>query len=141
MKIDNVKELNEVYFELFGRLYENGEFLNEKIVDYISKQLFEAYKDERELLELKNDVEFRQEFFAAKIRHGIKVPRRFFVFKNKTAKVTLKTLGAEFREFLKERQAEYEARYGDGATTEPTAKGPVTSPPEVQETDEDGRQE
>ncbi len=141
IKTDKLRELNEEYFELLGRVYENSEFLDEKIVNYITKQLFEKYKGELELLDMKNDIEFKQEFFTAKVRHGVKIPRRFFVFKNKTAKVRLKDLSAEFRAWLKAQENAYKARYGDGATTEPTAEGPVTSPPEVQETDEDGRQE
>ena len=46
-KLDELRQLNEKFYEMFGRLYKNRKLLdNTKTVEFFGKQLFEQYKAE-----------------------------------------------------------------------------------------------
>lgn len=64
------KDLNEAYYELYGRLFENMELVDEKFYALVSKKLLESYEEERALLERKNSIAYRQELFETKVGAG-----------------------------------------------------------------------
>ena len=79
-------DLNERFYALYGRLYENSELLTREQSDYMAKKLLEQYKDEYELLELKESVERARLMYALRLKRGYLSPRtwRFLlIFKRK----------------------------------------------------------
>ena len=53
---DKLRELNETYYELYGRLYENGEQLTKEQRDSIAAKLLAEYESEYEVLRLKAEI-------------------------------------------------------------------------------------
>lgn len=79
-------DLNERFYALYGRLYENSELLTREQSEYMAKKLLEQYKDEYELLELKESVERARLMYALRLKRGYLSPRtwRFLlIFKRK----------------------------------------------------------
>ncbi len=79
-------DLNERFYALYGRLYENSELLTREQSEYMAKKLLEQYKDEYELLELKESVERSRLMYALRLKRGYLSPRtwRFLlIFKRK----------------------------------------------------------
>ena len=79
-------DLNERFYALYGRLYENSELLTREQSDYMAKKLLEQYKDEYELLELKESVGRARLMYALRLKRGYLSPRtwRFLlIFKRK----------------------------------------------------------
>lgn len=97
------KDLNEAYYELYGRLFENMELVDEKFYALVSKKLLESYEEERALLERKNSIAYKQELFETKVRCGRKIPRTFLWWRNRAAKTTLKELAQELGAYFAER--------------------------------------
>lgn len=97
------KDLNEAYYELYGRLFENMELVDEKFYALVSKKLLESYEEERALLERKNSIAYKQDLFETKVRCGRKIPRTFLWWRNRAAKTTLKELAQELGVYFAER--------------------------------------
>ena len=97
------KDLNEAYYELYGRLFENMELVDEKFYALVSKKLLESYEEERALLERKNSIAYKQDLFETKVRCGRKIPRAFLWWRNRAAKTTLKELAQELGVYFAER--------------------------------------
>lgn len=97
------KDLNEAYYKLYGRLFENMELVDEKFYALVSKKLLESYEEERALLERKNSIAYKQELFETKVRCGRKIPRTFLWWRNRAAKTTLKELAQELGAYFAER--------------------------------------
>lgn len=79
-------DLNERFYALYGRSYENSELLTREQSEYMAKKLLEQYKDEYELLELKESVERSRLMYALRLKRGYLSPRtwRFLlIFKRK----------------------------------------------------------
>ena len=130
------KDLNEAYYELYGRLFENMELVDEKFYALVSKKLLESYEEERALLERKNRIAYKQELFETKVRCGRKIPRTFLWWRNRAAKTTLKELAQELGAYFRERDAAIERAARQTEQGEPEYPDP-SSPPEGQEP-EDG---
>ncbi len=75
-KLDELRQLNEKFYEMFGRLYKNRKLLdNTKTVEFFGKQLFEQYKAEYEALKYKYEIDELPELETVKQRHSELVPR------------------------------------------------------------------
>ncbi|MDE6597977.1 MAG: hypothetical protein K2K60_05010 [Clostridia bacterium] len=75
-KLDELRQLNEKFYEMYGRLYKNRKLLdNSKTVEFFGKQLFEQYKAEYEALKYKYEIEELPELETVKQRHSELVPR------------------------------------------------------------------
>lgn len=130
------KDLNEAYYELYGRLFENMELVDEKFYALVSKKLLESYEEERALLERKNSIAYKQELFETKVRCGRKIPRTFLWWRNRAAKTTARELALELGAYFRERDAAIERAARQTEQGEPEYPDP-SSPPEGQEP-EDG---
>lgn len=107
--------LNEEYYELYGRLFENREVMDEAAYKLISQKLLEGYKDDYELLARKGSIAYRQELFETKVRCGRKIPRTFLWWRNRAAKTTARELALELGAYFRERDAEIERRRTEAA--------------------------
>ena len=72
--LDELKQLNDRIYELYGRLYENEELLTKKQTDCIADKLYEAYKQEYAILVLNAEPETSCARFRAKTRRNLLVP-------------------------------------------------------------------
>ena len=73
--LEDLEALNERIYELYGRLYENGELLTKKQSDYIADRLFEQYKKEYEILKLNNEPDRATAQYRAEERGELLTPR------------------------------------------------------------------
>lgn len=71
---DGLKELNERFYSLYGRLYENQELLTKKQSDYMAERLFEQYKQEYAQLLVETEPERAKAAFLARERCKVFVP-------------------------------------------------------------------
>ena len=102
----NVYELNETFYELYGRLSENAEFLTKRQVDAITSRLLKQYEIEFKKLELIKSMDDKEKVYTIKIQKNYYIPkRRLFLFKNKLAKLISKD--------VKESAMEYFGKYFD----------------------------
>lgn len=132
-KIQEVKELNETFYELFGALHENAAHLTTKQVDFMGAKLYELYKGEYAKIVHALELENAREDFTHRERYARMVPRvrRFLWFRrpdlgkyalsreNRAASAILDEIEAETDAFFerteklldlaKERQADQKA--------------------------------
>lgn len=106
--IKELGELNEKFYELYGRLYENGELLTPKQAALMADNLLAQYKAEYELLTLKTGIEEAKELYAVKQRRGALIPHRWrFLFwrkKNYAADVIDREIQAEISRYFNARE-------------------------------------
>ena len=107
--IKELGELNEKFYELYGRLYENGELLTVKQSEYMAEKLLAQYKAEYERLQLKADIGEMKELYETKQRRGELIPRRWrwFLFwrrTNKAANTIDREIQAEITRYFNERE-------------------------------------
>ena len=96
-------ELNEEFYRLSGRLYENIELLPEPLYNYISARLTDRYKEAYELLDQTYTVSIRRQRFKQRLR-GAYAPWKFLWFKNRAAKEDIADFRLEFGQWLEERE-------------------------------------
>lgn len=112
--LDDLKQLNERIYELYGRLYENEELLTKKQTDYMADKLFEAYKQEYGVLALNAEPEMAGEAFAAKERRRLLVPyvpgRFARIFLRRRTNAVAKLILREVREAAERAFAERTAK-------------------------------
>lgn len=96
-------ELNEEFYRLSGRLYENIELLPEPLYNYISARLTDRYKEAYELLDQTYTVSIRRQRFRQRLR-GAYAPWKFLWFKNRAAKEDIADFRLEFGQWLEERE-------------------------------------
>lgn len=97
--IKELSELNEKFYQLYGRLYKNKSLLAIKPeqIQYMATALFNQYKAEYKLLAMRAEIREQRELYDADLRHNVLVPRkRFFLFRNRA----MKQLDAEIRDEL-----------------------------------------
>lgn len=106
--IKELGELNEKFYELYGRLYENGELLTPKQAALMADNLLAQYKAEYELLALKTGIEEAKELYTVKQRRGMLIPHRWrFLFwrkENYAAQVIDREIQAEITRYFNERE-------------------------------------
>lgn len=96
-KLNELRQLNEKFYDMYGRLYKNRKLLdNSKTVEFFGKQLFEQYKAEYEALKYKYEIEELPELETVKQRHSELVPRYhrpwYFLFLVKRPNRALKNI-------------------------------------------------
>ena len=96
-------ELNEEFYRLSGRLYENIELLPEPLYNYISARLTDRYKEAYELLDQTYTVSIRRHRFRQRLR-GAYAPWKFSRFQNRAAKEDIADFRLEFGQWLEERE-------------------------------------
>ena len=106
--IKELGELNEKFYELYGRLYENGELLTPKQATLMADNLLAQYKAEYELLTLKTGIDEMKELYAVKQRRGAFIPHRWrFLFwgkANQAATTIEREIQAEITQYFNARE-------------------------------------
>ena len=107
-------ELNEKFYALYGRLYENAELLTREQSEYMAKVLLQQYKDEYEILAARESIERERELYALRLKAAQMIPRtwRFlFFFKRKynyAAQLIGREVDEEVERFFEEQAARIE---------------------------------
>ena len=119
-------ELNEEFYRLSGRLYENIELLSESLYKQIEENLTQWYKSKYSLIEDVHDIYVRQRRFRQRLR-GAYAPWKFLWFKNRAAKEDIADFRLEFGQWLAEREEQRreaaegaESDDGDGTSDDGT---------------------
>lgn len=115
--IKELGELNEKFYQLYGRLHKNKSLLAIKPeqIQYMATALFNQYKAEYRLLAMRAEIRERRELYDAELRHAVLVPRkRFFFFRNRA----MKQLDAEILENLEAWFAQREQSEASGSVQE-----------------------
>ena len=115
--IKELGELNEKFYQLYGRLHKNKSLLAIKPeqIQYMATALFNQYKAEYRLLAMRAEIRERRELYDAELRHAVLVPRkRFFFFRNRA----MKQLDAEILENLEAWFAQREQSEASGSARE-----------------------
>ena len=106
--IKELGELNEKFYELYGRLYENGELLTPKQAALMADNLLAQYKAEYELLALKTGIEEAKELYSVRQRRGALIPHRWrFLFwrkENYAAQTIDKEIQVEITRYFNARE-------------------------------------
>lgn len=136
--IKELGDLNEKFYQLYGRLHKNKSLLAVKPeqLNYIATALFNQYKAEYKLLVMRTEIRERRALYDAELRHYMLVPRkRFFFFRNRAMKQLdaeiLDKLEAWFEE--RENNAEGSSSREDlplGWESEPPAQSVTEAAPE-----------
>ena len=123
--LDDIRELNETFYELYGRLYENKLFLPLKQIDVINQVLLAEYKAEYARISSENEIERLSENFSVKLRRKALVPKRWWLFgrKNRAAQLIEDEVRAAIEAYFAARDAEIAetVRKTQTATTETPA--------------------
>lgn len=115
--IKELGELNEKFYELYGRLHNNKSLLAIKPeqIQYMATALFNQYKAEYKLLAMRAEIREQRELYDAELRHAVLVPRkRFFLFRNRA----MKQLDAEILDDLEAWFAQREQSEASGSARE-----------------------
>lgn len=106
--INELRKLNEKFYELYGRLYENNELLTAKQRELMANNLLLQYKSEYELLQQKTGIDKAREQYTVKQRRGMLIPKCFrFLFwkkKNYAAEQIDREIKAEITKYFDERE-------------------------------------
>ena len=80
--IKELGELNEKFYQLYGRLHKNKSLLAIKPeqIQYMATALFNQYKAEYKLLSMRAEIRERRALYDTELRHYILVPRKRFIF-------------------------------------------------------------
>lgn len=87
--IKELGELNEKFYDLFGRLHKNKSLLAVKPeqIQFMATALFNQYKAEYKLLAMRAEIRERRQLYDAELRHYFLVPRKhLFFFRNRAMK-------------------------------------------------------
>ena len=106
--LDDIRELNETFYELYGRLYENALFLPSKQRDYTYQVLLAEYKAEYARISSENEIERLSENFSVKLRKKALVPKRWWLFrkKNRAAQLIEDEVRAAIEAYFAAKEAE-----------------------------------
>ncbi len=103
--LDKLSELNENFYILYGRLYNNLELITEKQYSFIADKLYEQYKTEYVKLSVAKEIEDKTEIYTLKQRYKGYVPRGL-IFKNKAKKLLDEEIKQELLDFYKKKRQE-----------------------------------
>lgn len=109
--IKELGELNEKFYQLYGRLYKNKSLLAIKPeqIQYMATALFNQYKAEYKLLSMRAEIRERRALYDTELRHYILVPRKRFIFFRNRAMKQLDTEIIEKLEAWFEQREKHEA--------------------------------
>lgn len=115
--IKELGELNEKFYQLYGRLHKNKSLLAIKPeqLQYMATALFNQYKAEYKLLNMRAEIREQRALYDAELRHDILVPRKhLFFFRNRA----MKQLDAEILDRLDEWFEQREQNKANGSAQE-----------------------
>ena len=110
-KLNELRALNEKFYDLYGRLYENEPLFlgDKKAVDRFKSNLFEQYEAEYRVLKIKFETIEKPALYEAEVRHDILVPRnRFIFFRNRARKLIDNEVFCELDGYFARREKELE---------------------------------
>lgn len=141
--IDDLRELNEQFYALYGRLYKNRELLGKAQEDSMAAKLLAQYEAEYELLHLREEIGRMRELYELRLKSSALTPRtwRSWFFRrkyNRAAALSGERIAAEVeRYFARLEEALRAEQAPDGEAGEPTDAPDETSenaPETAQET-------
>ena len=141
--IDDLRELNEQFYALYGRLYKNRELLGKAQEDSIAAKLLAQYEAEYGLLHLREEIVRAKELYELRLKSSELTPRtwRSWFFRrkyNRAAALSGERIAAEVeRYFARLEEALRAEQASDGEAGEPTDAPDETSenaPETAQET-------
>ena len=111
--IDDLRELNEQFYALYGRLYKNRELLGKALEDSMAAKLLAQYEAEYELLHLREEIGRMRELYELRLKRSALIPRtwRSWLFRrkyNRAAALSGEQITAEVERYFAEREAEKE---------------------------------
>ncbi len=148
-KLKDLRELNEKFFDMFGRLFRNRKLLDsEKTFKYFGERLFEQYKAEYEALKYKHELKELPELEKVKQLHKEIVPRSwrpwYFLFlvhrRNRALKNIEREAFIEIEQLFRSKEAALERLEAaldnaDGAEQRTTAFDEPKEPPKADKTE------
>ena len=141
--IDDLRELNEQFYALYGRLYKNRELLGKAQEDSMAAKLLAQYEAEYGLLHLREEIGRMRELYELRLKRSALIPRtwRSWFFRrkyNRAAALSGERIAAEVeRYFARLEEALRAEQAPDGEAGEPTDAPDETSenaPETAQET-------
>lgn len=135
--IDELKELNEKFFQLYARLDRYIEKLSDEQVKNMQEKLLKQYEQEYELLSLTCDIETKREIERLKTLQELLIPAKWKtrIFKRKRQNYAQTLIDEEVelqaQEFYEKCERELAERY---PTQEPTAETSQEKPQESEGT-------
>lgn len=145
---DKLRELNETYYELYGRLYENGEQLTKEQRDSIAAKLLAEYESEYEVLRLKEEIARARELYELRLKSAELIPRTWrvlHIFRRKYNRAAIQS-GAEVaaeveRYFARREAALYAAEEAAEQAQEGSTAGAEETAQESREAAEQGAEQ
>lgn len=122
-------DLNEHFFNLYGRLYENSEQLPKEQTDSMAKKLLAKYEREYEKLRLREEIEQEQEIYELNLKRQQLIPRtwrKWFRRRcNRAAAISAEVVRSEVERYFEARckalaaaEEEQPAQLQDGEQTD-----------------------
>ena len=96
-----IRELNEVFYDLYGRLYENTELLTKRQRDAVSTRLLKQYEVEYQKIASEKQIEDLTILFDLRLQKGFYTPFSFLFIKNKLAKLMALEVKNQAEEYFK----------------------------------------
>ena len=137
--IDDLRELNEQFYALYGRLYKNRELLGKAQEDSIAAKLLAQYEAEYELLHLREEIGRMRELYELRLKSSELIPRawRSWFFRrkyNRAAALSGERIAAEVERYFAEREAAlYAEQAAEAAAPDGEAGEPTDAPDETSE--------
>lgn len=145
---DKLRELNETYYELYGRLYENGEQLTKEQRDSIAAKLLAEYESEYEVLRLKAEIARARELYELRLKSAELIPRTWrvlHIFRRKYNRAAIQSgaeVAAEVERYFAGREAAlYAAEEAAEQAQEDSTAGAEETAQEPRETAEQGTEQ
>lgn len=149
---DKLRELNETYYELYGRLYENCEQLTKEQRDSIAAKLLAEYESEYEVLRLKEEIARARELYELRLKSAELIPRTWrvlHIFRRKYNRAAIQSgaeVAAEVERYFAGREAalyaaEEAAEQAQEAPAGGSAEGAEETAQEPRETAEQGAEQ
>ena len=141
--IDDLRELNEQFYALYGRLYKNRELLGKAQEDSMAAKLLAQYEAEYELLHLREEIGRMRELYELRLKRSALIPRtwRSWFFRrkyNRAAALSGERIAAEVERYFARLEEALRAEQASvGEAGEPTDAPDETSenaPETAQET-------
>lgn len=141
--IDDLRELNEQFYALYGRLYKNRELLGKAQEDSMAAKLLAQYEAEYGLLHLREEIVRAKELYELRLKSSALIPRtwRSWLFRrkyNRAAALSGERIAAEVERYFARLEEALRAEQASvGEAGEPTDAPDETSenaPETAQET-------
>lgn len=132
--IDDLRELNEQFYALYGRLYKNRELLGKAQEDSMAAKLLAQYEAEYELLHLREEIARAKELYELRLKRSALIPRtwRSWFFRrkyNRAAALSGERIAAEAERYF----ARLEAALCAEQASDVEAGDPTVAPDETAE--------